>query len=563
MQSRQNSVTFNHKADQERAMNFERSRLRWNGWGLIDGPDVLGEKSDAVWAWMARTLGVDPLPSTPAMPLSNIGLPAIRLNEAIINELQRLTSPDRVKTDEYERAFHARGKSYHDLLHVRAGHLDTAPDAVVYPANADETLALVKFAVRAHIALVPFGGGSSVVGGVTGTAWKEYAGVITVDMTRMNRVLEIDETALVARIEAGMYGPQLEDALQAKGYTLGHYPQSWEYSTVGGWIAPRSGGHQSNMYGKAEHWLVSATLATPEGMWTTSGFPGSAAGPQLRDIVAGSEGTLGIITDAVVKIHLAPEVKDYRGYVFSSFEAGVDATREMMQQGVPTAMIRLSDANETFFYNALHTGGVGADGPVVFCLMLVGIEGSAAKVEYTREQTKAIIAAHGGIHMGETLGKTWYQGRFEMPYLRDPMMDRGLGVDTLETATRWSNIVHVHDIVSKAIDDAMAANPAAPGARGIVMSHVSHSYRDGASLYFTFAFARDLAREVDQWWAIKRAASDAVIANGGTISHHHGVGTDHVPWLEKEKGPIAMTALRAVKEKLDPTGIMNPGKLLG
>jgi alkyldihydroxyacetonephosphate synthase len=343
---------------------------------------------------------------------------------------------------------------------------------------------------------------------------------------------------------------------------LGHYPQSFEFSTLGGWIAPRSAGHQSNRYGKAEHWLVSARVATPQGIWETAGFPGSAAGPQFRDIIAGSEGTLGIITDAVVKIHRVPEVKDYRGYVFSSFDAGIDATRDMMQSGVPTAMIRLSDLNETFFYNALDTGGAGADAPAVFCVMLVGLEGDRADVGHALERSRAIIKQHGGLHMGESLGTSWYEKRFLTPYLRDPMMDRGLGVDTLETATRWSNVGPLHAKVAQVIEDTLAANAAAPGARGICMAHVSHCYRDGASLYFTFAFPRALDREIDQWMAVKKAASDAIRANGGTISHHHGVGTDHLPWIASEKGPIGMGALKALKECIDPAGILNPGKLM-
>jgi len=543
-------------------MGIDRLKLRWNGWGWIDGPDVLGDKADAVWDWMGKTMGVDPLPSTPAKPLSEIALPEVRLGEDTVAKLKGLLAPERVKTDDYERAFHARGKSYHDLLWLRAGRLDTAPDVVVYPVSGEECLAVVRFAAKENIAVVPFGGGSSVVGGVTAQAGPGQAGVMTVDMTLMNQVLDIDEEALVARVQAGMYGPQIEDALQARGYTLGHYPQSFEFSCLGGWIAPRSAGHQSNKYGKAEEWLVSATVATPQGMWTTAGFPGSAAGPQSRDLVAGSEGILGVISEAEIKIHPVPEVKDYRGYVFTDFAAGVAAAREMMQARVATAMIRLSDKPETFFYNALDSGGAGADGPAQFCVMLVGLEGGKTSVDAALERSRAIIKGHGGIHMGEGLGKKWYAGRFETPYLRDPMMDRGLGVDTLETATRWSNLVHLHEVTSRAIADALEANAARPGARGIVMGHVSHAYADGASLYFTFAFPRALDREIEQWLAIKKAASDAICANGGTISHHHGVGTDHLPWIAQEKGPIGMDALRAVKERLDPAGILNPGKLL-
>ncbi|NLF57049.1 MAG: FAD-binding oxidoreductase [Candidatus Hydrogenedens sp.] len=543
-------------------MAIDRKLLRWNGWGWNGAPGLRGMDTDAVWAWIGRVMGADPLPRTPVTPLSEITLPPPRLDRGEIAALEALLSPDRVKTDHYERAFHALGKSYHDLLWLRAGNITSAPDAVLYPLSAEETLAVVRHAARENIAVVPYGGGSSMVGGVNALAAPGQRGVVTLDMTLMDQVLKIDETSLVARVQAGAYGPQLEEALQARGFTLGHYPQSFEFSTLGGWIAPRSAGHQSNKYGKAEHWLVSARLASPCGLWETEGFPGSAAGPQLRDLVAGSEGVLGVITDAVVKIHRVPEVKDYRGYLFPSFGDGVEAAREMMQSGVPNAMIRLSDLSETHFYSALDACGAGADESVLFCAMLVGLEGDAGEVAHNLERSKAIIKLHNGIHMGETPGRAWYEKRFLTPYLRDPMMDRGLGVDTLETATRWSNIARLHGVVTGAIVDALEANPGGPGMRGIVMSHISHCYRDGASLYFTFAFPRALDREVDQWLAVKRAASDAVAANGGTISHHHGVGVDHLPWVCAEKGGAAMDILRAAKRSMDPAGVMNPGKLL-
>jgi len=543
-------------------MSLDRRSLRWNGWGLVDAPDILGAKAETFWTWAGRAFGMDPLPRTPAKELSEIALPAGRLAPRHLEHLAAILGARHAKTDDYERAWHARGRSYHDLLHLRAGHIDAAPDMVAYPGNGDQVLALVRFAARENVALVPFGGGSSVVGGVTASAGAGQAGVITVDMTRMDRLLDIDEESMRARIQAGMYGPALEEALQARGFTLGHYPQSFEYSTLGGWIAARSAGHQSNKYGKAEEWFVSARLATPQGFWTTEGFPGSAAGPQLKNLVPGSEGTLGIITEATVRIHRAPEVKDYRGYLFPSFEAGVAATREMMQGDIPTAMIRLSDLAETFFYNALDTGGAGADAPAVFCVMLVGLEGDAATVEAAREQCKALITKHGGFHIGETPGQTWYTGRFLTPYLRDPLMDRGLGVDTLETATHWLNLLPLYRATVAAMTKALDKNAPRPGLRHVVMAHVSHAYRDGASLYFTYVFPRALDREIDQWLAVKCAASEAIVANGGTISHHHGIGTDHLPWLAREKGTFNMDLLHAMKRTADPQGVLNPGKLL-
>jgi len=542
-------------------MSLDRRLLRWNGWGLVDAPDLLGEKAETFWAWAGRAFGMDPLPHTPAKDLSAIELPACRLAPGLLAELESLCGRGNVKTDHYERVWHARGRSYHDLLYLRAGHIGAAPDVVVYPETGEQVLELIRFAVRENTALVPFGGGSSVVGGVNASVPGGWAGVITVDMTHMDQLIEIDAESMRARIQAGMYGPALEAALQARGFTLGHYPQSFEYSTLGGWIAARSAGHQSNKYGKAEEWFVSARLATPWGFWETEHFPGSAAGPQMKNLVPGSEGTLGIITEAVVHIHRVPETKDYRGYLFPGFEAGIAAARDMMQNEIPTAMIRLSDLTETFFYNALDTGGAGADAPAVFCVMLVGLEGETARIESAREQCKAIVAKHGGFHIGETPGKTWYTGRFLTPYLRDPLLDRGLGVDTLETATRWTNLLPLYQATVAAMEKALEENAPRPGLRNVVMAHVSHSYRDGASLYFTFVFPRSLDREVGQWLAVKRAASEAIVANGGTISHHHGIGTDHTPWLGREKGPIAMELLRAIKRTADPKGVLNPGKL--
>ena len=543
-------------------MSIDRKRLRWNGWGWNDAPDVLGEDAESIWRWMGRTLGIDPLPHTPAVPLEGIDLPPSRLGKNEHGQLAGILSPERVKTDDYERAFHARGKSYHDLLYLRAGRLDAAPDAVVYCQTAPECLDLLRFCAESGYALIPFGGGSSVVGGVNATAGIGHRGIITLDTTLMNRLLWIDHKSLVACAQAGIYGPQLEEALQAEGYTLGHYPQSFEFSTLGGWIAPRGAGHQSNRYGKAEEWLVSAELATPRGLWRTEDFPGSAAGPQGRDLVAGSEGILGIITEASFRIYPVPEVKDYRGYIFTEFAAAVDTVRALMQSGVPTAMIRLSDPDETRFYTALKMSGEEPDPALRICAMLVGLEGDREAVEAALSASRAIIEGHGGMHFGESLGESWYAGRFETPYLRDPMLDRGLGVDTFETSTKWSNMLTLHEAVTRATLDAMAAHAVAPGARGICMSHISHAYRDGASLYFTFAFPRDPGNETGQWLAVKQAASDAIIEHGGTISHHHGVGMDHLPWIEREKGPIGLAAIRAVKQQIDPANILNPGKLL-
>lgn len=557
-------------------MTIDRASLRWNGWGPVAQENVLPEGA-AQWDWIRTTLGLPHLPATPAKPLSEIRVPVCRLGDAVLAKLRAISGEAQVKTDDYERAFHARGKSYHDLLHLRAGKLDMVPDAVVYPRNAEETLALVMLAAEEDISLIPFGGGSSVVGGINALSKSLGGAVVTLDTTLMTRVVQIDKIAMTATVEAGIYGPALEEALQKHGVTLAHYPQSFEFSTVGGWIAARGAGQQSNRYGKAEKWLVSAKVATPKGLWTTEATPASAAGPNLNQLVAGSEGTLGVICEATVKIHEVPARKDYRGYLFKDFAAGIEAARRISHAEIPVAMVRLSDAAETQFFQAFSSTSSptslksrlqraylrfkGFDKAP--CLMLIGHEGDAETVIWAQEQSQAIAKKLGALALGTGPGHKWYHGRFHSPYSRDPMLDRGLGVDTLETSTRWSNIANLHKAVVSAIDDAMAANMPERGAKGVVMAHVSHSYPDGASLYFTFVFPRQLDRELEQWQAIKRAASDAILEHRGTISHHHGVGIDHAPWLAEEKGPIGTNVLKALKREIDPTGIMNPGKLTG
>lgn len=560
-------------------MGITRTKLRWNGWGWTDAPDELSG-NQAVWDWIASELGMSALMLTPAIPLDEIELPAPRLSVTALNTFAEIVGEDWVKTSKFERAAHARGKSYHDLVHLRAGDLADAPDAVVYPGDPLETLNIIEEASDRNIAVVPTGGGSSVVGGVTGSAGEGHQGVIVLDTTRMGRVLTIDTEAMTAVVEAGAWGPELEAQLAENDLTMGHYPQSFEFSTLGGWIAARGAGQQSNKYGKAEKWLVGAKLATPKGFWTTECFPASAAGPNMTDLVLGSEGTIGVITEATVRIQAKPQVKDYRGYLFKTFEDGMAAARTIVQAKLNVAMVRLSDANETHFFRAFSDAqkkkGLGRSikkameaqvlkmngVPERPCVMLIGIEGEPADVEATQKKTARIAKKYGAMAVGKSPGTLWYHGRFHGPYARDPMLDHGLGVDTLETSTRWSNILNLQEKVSGAIDAAMRENAPAPGSHGIVMSHVSHSYADGASLYFTFVFPRDLEREVAQWRAIKKAATEAIVEQGGTISHHHGVGTDHAAWLVEEKGPVGMNVLKAIKRELDPNGVMNPGKLI-
>jgi alkyldihydroxyacetonephosphate synthase len=546
-------------------MTYTRDELRWNGWGLRAQGFDLGGHDEKVWELLARTVGLAALPDTPAKDLSRCTLPTSKLDDATLGKLAAIAP---VATDDLERAAHALGRSYPDLIRLRRGDLSSAPDAVVFPRSHDEALTLVTFCAAEGLAAVPFGGGSSVVGGVEGKAGPGQRAVVTIDTTRMARLIELDPVSRTATFEAGVWGPDLEEQLQRRGFTLGHFPQSFEFSTLGGWIAARGAGQNSNRYGAANEWLVAARLATPSGEWRTLPFPQSAAGPNLNELIVGSEGVLGVITEATVKIHPVPEARDYRAYLFKSFEAGAAAIRRLVQAEVPVAMLRLSDGDESYFFGALqglrHPPGkameVAEKGLAALgygpgrCVLMVGLEGEHGHVRSSLAATTLACTREGGLPVGAGPGKAWLKNRYAMPYLRDPMLDRGIGVDTLETSTTWANLPRLYEAVRQGIASKLGT--------GAVLAHISHSYEDGASLYFTFFFARDLGDELGQWRAIKKAASDAIAENGGTISHHHGVGQDHVAWLPKEKGPLALEMIAAAKKQLDPKGVLNPGKLL-
>ena len=555
-------------------MSIDHSKIRWNGWGWTAHKDQLAE-DEAMWTWLAGELGMPALLATPARPLESITLAPSRLTVEDRVRFIEILGAERVRGDQYERAFHARGRSYHDLICLRSGDLSTAPDAVLYPRSTDEVLAILAAAGEGGVAVVPYGGGTSVVGGVTGSHGR-FKSVVALDLSAMDRVIDIDAQSMTATVEAGIYGPALEKALQAKGLTLGHHPQSFEFSTLGGWIAHRGAGQGSNRYGRAEDWLVGTKVATPRGVLHTGGFPASSAGPRLNDLVLGSEGVFGVVTEATVRLHPLPTASDYYGYLFKDFASGIAAIRAAAREEIPVTMLRLSDPMETKFYRAFGSLGKkrtlrdrfaqfyltnrGFDEKA--CAMIAGFEGETTTVVDERLRFDVLAKKHGALALGEGQGKRWKEGRFHGPYMRDPMMDRGVGVDTLETAASWSKLDGLYIAVRDALESAIRENAPRAGAHGVVSCHISHSYPDGASLYFTYIFPRMLDGEIAQWRAIKKAASDAIIANGGTISHHHGVGEDHLPWMAAEKGSLGIDILRAVKMALDPKGILNPGKLI-
>jgi alkyldihydroxyacetonephosphate synthase len=496
---------------------------------------------ELVFPVVDRTVDEDTIPS----------LPPSSLPSGALDALAAVVGPGQVLTDDATRRVRTRGKSTPDLLRARAGDLSDAPDVVVRPSTADEVQAVLAVAEEHRLAVTPFGGGTSVVGGLVARR-DGFAGVVSLDLARMVRLLDVDPVSMTATLEPGLRGPEAEDLLAQHGLTLGHFPQSFEFATIGGFAATRSSGQASAGYGRFDSSVVALTVATPAGPIALGHAPASAAGPDLRQLFLGSEGALGVITSVTVRVRPVPEVVVYEAWRFGSFEAGTAATRALAQAQVLPTVLRLSDENETAL-NLADPGAIGgsSDGG---CLMVVGYEGTRAAVEARRTATSGVLAELGGAPAGEDPGRAWVAGRFDSPYLRDSLLDLGVMVETLETAAHWSRLRAAYDAVSRALTDAL-------GDPTLVLCHVSHVYETGASLYFTVA-APEGDDPLGRWAAAKRAAMDAIVASGATITHHHAVGTDHRPWLEAEIGPVGVTVLRAVKAAVDPKGILNPGVLV-
>jgi alkyldihydroxyacetonephosphate synthase len=538
--------------------------VRWWGWGE-DGQAV--PMPEAATALLRDEVGADPgVARRSPVALEEVRLPAPRLPEAARERLVAALGAEHVRDDREARVAHAAGRSYPDLVRLRSGDGSSAPDAVVTPGSAEQVGATLATCAEHRVAVVPFGGGTSVVGGVEPVS-DGFAGAVSIDLRGLDRVVSIDTTSLTATLEAGLTGPRIERALSAEGLTLGHFPQSFEYSTVGGWIATRSAGVASTGYGRIDELVEGLRLIAPAGEVDARAHPASAAGPDLRELLVGSEGVLGVICDATLRVRRAPAAKRYEGWWFGSFAEGREAFRVMEQADASPDVARLSDEDETRFSLVFTSPGGAMErlGRAYLrarhresgCLAIVGFEGTADDVERRRVRTASLLRAGGGITLGRRPGELWLRSRYAGPYLRDELLDRAVLVDTLETAASWSDL----DTLYRATGDALRSSLADRGTPPFVMCHVSHLYRSGASLYFTF-MARQEEDALAQWRAAKAAASEAIVAAGGTITHHHAVGRDHARWMRAEVGEMGLELIRAAKQRLDPAGIMNPGKLL-
>jgi alkyldihydroxyacetonephosphate synthase len=536
-----------------------RRDTKWWGWGDPAVEPALDNEAIAV---LRERIGeLEPWPLV--CSLEEIELPpAETLPPALIDAV----GEKNVFGDDEDRLRHATGRGYVDLARLRNGALAAAPDAVVVPPDTEALRRAIEICAAEGVAIVPFGGGTSVVGGVEplrGT----HERLISLDLGALREV-KVDSRSLTARLGAGLRGPEAEAALAREGLTLGHFPQSFEYATIGGFAATRSAGQASSGYGRFDALVSSVRLLTPTGEISTLETPHTAAGPALRELVIGSEGVLGVIPDVTVRARQAPAVRRYEAWMAESFEAGAEIVRGLAQgQGLPT-VIRVSDEEETEGTLAL-SGPRGLSGRLfdrylrvrgrrAGALLIAGFEGDEESVARHRALTVRALRAGGAAYLGQAAGNAWEHGRYQGPYLRDTLMGMGAMVETLETSHSWSRYGELHAAVGDAIRGALQGQ----GTPGLVFCHLSHAYADGASLYFTFISRASRGAELEQWAAVKRAACEAIVAHCGTITHHHAVGRDHAPYMEAEVGETGIAALRALKERLDPSGIMNPGKLL-
>ncbi len=526
---------------------------RWNGWG-DDTVDF--EVPLAASEYLSKLIG-------PARPPNKISL----------EEMVAMVPPSRlqdhrlVSTDVEDRIRHCTGQSMSDWIFFRGGLVSNFPDGVAFPESDNDVREILRFAREIEAQVIPYGGGTSVVGHLT--VPKSEQCIITVDMGRMNKLLDLDKQGCLATFQAGVRGPDLEAALRAEGFTLGHYPQSFELSTLGGWVVTRSAGHFSMGYGRIERLFVGGEMETPVGTFRVPAFPASAAGPDLREVIMGSEGRLGIVTKCTVKVTALPEAEVFPAAFFRGREEGVAAVRALAQAEIPLSMIRLSLPEETMTTLSLKSGwqmdllyhwlawhGVRDQKT----MLLYGAVGTHKKVNWALRRAKEIIKEHHGVNVGTSVGKHWYKSRFKLPYIRNNLWDQGYAVDTLETAVPWNKA----SLTRKEIEEGLRRALNEMNEKVHVFTHLSHVYPHGTSLYITYIFRLgDSATEtMTRWRILKKAACEAIVRTGATITHQHGVGIDHQPYLVAEKGAMGMEVISSVCRTLDPDGMMNPGKLL-
>ncbi|GAA3024409.1 FAD-binding oxidoreductase [Gordonia defluvii] len=525
--------------------------MRWDAWG---DPELAAPLSEGTSTLIRGMLGVTGETTLPTIDPATVIVPPSRLSGEDLAALRAIVGDDWVSTAAVDRLLRASGKSTPDLLRRRRPHQD-APDAVVIPASDDQVGQLLTWCTDHRVAVVPFGGGTSVVGGVDPVA-DGFGATVSVDLRRMDALLDLDEVSQVATLGAGVTGPDAERLLGERGYSLGHFPQSFRYATIGGFAVTRSSGQASAGYGRFDDMVQAITLVTPRGILQAGRSPKNAVGPDLRQLIMGSEGVFGVVTRVAVRVHRRPTATEYEGWRFDSFDAAAQAFRAVAQEGVMPTVMRVSDELETAL-NLARPTEIGESGDKAVpggCLAITTFEGSPTAVAARAGVVRETFAAAGGQSLGPGPAQMWEHGRFSGPYLRDALLDIGVGCETLETATTWARLAEVKTAVTTALA-AVLPEPT------VVMCHLSHTYATGASLYFTVVYRQE-GDALEQWLAAKHHVTTTLTEVGASITHHHAVGRDHRPWMSAEIGDLGVAVLSAVKAVLDPAGVCNPGKLI-
>ncbi|MGI8946104.1 MAG: FAD-binding oxidoreductase [Thermoleophilaceae bacterium] len=548
--------------------------MKWWGWGEEEISFSDDDKPDLA-PFVKRVLDLDVSEATSApVAFDALEVPEPSLPAELRTALEQAVGEARVSTDPHDRVVHGRGKSLRDLVRQRRGDLGRLPDAVLRPADEDELAAILRAALDADAVLIPFGGGTSISGSLEAPP-AERRSVISVDLGRLDRVLEVDEVSRLARVQAGAFGPDLERQLGERGFTLGHFPDSFTHSTLGGWIATRSSGMQSDSYGDIADLTRAVRVITPAGRLATRPVPSTSTGPSVREMVLGSEGRLGIISEATVHVRRLPEQRKILGYLFPSWSGALAAMRDIAAGEASPSVTRVSDARETAFSFATRKDPTLLDqakskalqaylGRRDFdvedmCLAFIGYEGSERHVARQRKLVKRVVDHHGGLCIGSGPGALYDQKKFDTPYIRDYLLDRGALADVSETAAPWSALPTVYANVVAGAEGAFSEL----GVRGYVMCHLSHSYHAGACLYFTFALNPSGRREpLEEYDLVKSTIQQAFVDSGATLSHHHAVGTEHAAWLEQDISTPGVAMLRGLFDGIDPHHNLNPGKIV-
>jgi alkyldihydroxyacetonephosphate synthase len=550
--------------------------MKWWGWGL-EGVAFTHEDKPELRGFIQRVLALDVArPTTRSVAFDELTIAEPALGDALRGALEDAVGADFVSTDALDRVVHARGKSLRDLVRHRAGDVGRLPDVVVRPGDEAAVEAVLRAAIAADAVVIPFGGGTNISGSLEAPA-EETRTIVSVDMSRMSRVLEIDEGSRLARVQTGVFGPDLERQLNARGWTAGHFPDSFTHSTLGGWIATRSSGMQSDKYGDIADLTRAVRVVTPAGTLVTRPVPHTSTGPSVREMVLGSEGRLGIITEATVHVHRVPEQRVILGYLFPDWPRALAAMQAIAESEASPTVTRVSDSYETAFSFSTRKDPTPLDRVKskalttflerrkgydleAMCLSFIGYEGSKAHVARQRKLVGRIVSRFGGLCIGSSPGELYDQKKFDTPYIRDFLLDRGAPADVSETSAPWSALRPLYDNVMAAAHGAFADL----GVTGYIMCHLSHSYHAGACLYFTFAFNPSGTREaIDEYDVVKTAIQQAFVDSGATLSHHHAVGTEHAQWLEEDISPAGVAMVRALFDGVDPGANLNPGKIVG